>query len=153
MAKKRRQKINNSGIDNLATIVEKADKCFNNGEYDKTASLCREAIDRFGDKISKQSLSKIYFTWVLTQIKLNDYEPIEKLIEQAQSRIGKYLDLTVMNVMAAYGSGDYKKTIHWVEKYANEHKLTDPNAEITPKDGAVVRVGKRKFAKLRTDRS
>jgi tyrosyl-tRNA synthetase len=28
-------------------------------------------------------------------------------------------------------------------------KLDDPNAEITPKDGMIIRVGKRKFAKLK----
>ena len=28
-------------------------------------------------------------------------------------------------------------------------KLTDPNAEITPKEGAIIRVGKRKFARLK----
>jgi tyrosyl-tRNA synthetase len=28
-------------------------------------------------------------------------------------------------------------------------KPTDPNAEITPRDGMVVQVGKRRFAKLR----
>ncbi|MHC4437950.1 MAG: hypothetical protein ACYS3S_11360 [Planctomycetota bacterium] len=30
-------------------------------------------------------------------------------------------------------------------------KLTDPNAEITPKEGTVIRVGKRKFARLKVN--
>jgi tyrosyl-tRNA synthetase len=28
-------------------------------------------------------------------------------------------------------------------------KITDPNAEITPKDGSVIQVGKRRFAKIK----
>ncbi len=31
----------------------------------------------------------------------------------------------------------------------DDKKLSDPNAEIIPADGMVVRVGKRKFAKLK----
>jgi tyrosyl-tRNA synthetase len=30
-------------------------------------------------------------------------------------------------------------------------KLDDPHAEITPKDGMVIRVGKRKFARLKVN--
>jgi len=30
-------------------------------------------------------------------------------------------------------------------------KLDDPNVEITPKDGMVIRVGKRKFARLKVN--
>jgi tyrosyl-tRNA synthetase len=29
-------------------------------------------------------------------------------------------------------------------------KINDPNAEITPRDGMVIQVGKRKFAKIKT---
>jgi tyrosyl-tRNA synthetase len=49
--------------------------------------------------------------------------------------------------------GEAKRMIKQSAATIDGEKLTDPNAEITPKDGAVVRVGKRKFAKLRTDRS
>jgi tyrosyl-tRNA synthetase len=31
-------------------------------------------------------------------------------------------------------------------------KIDDPNAEITPRDGMVIQVGKRKFAKLKVSR-
>ena len=102
MAKRKRQSINNAGIESLAAMVDRADKCFGKGEYAKTASLCWNAIDLFGNQISKQALSKIYFTWVLALIRLDDYKPIEVLIDQAQNLIGQYLDLTFMNVMSAY---------------------------------------------------
>jgi tyrosyl-tRNA synthetase len=49
--------------------------------------------------------------------------------------------------------GEAKRMIKQSAVSIDGEKLTDPNAEINPKDGAVVRVGKRKFAKLRTDRS
>jgi len=44
--------------------------------------------------------------------------------------------------------GEAKRMIKQSAASIDGEKLTDPNAEITPKDGAVIRVGKRKFARL-----
>jgi len=46
--------------------------------------------------------------------------------------------------------GEAKRMIKQGGASIDGKKLNDPNAEITPKDGMVVRVGKRKFARLRT---
>ncbi|HCO94047.1 MAG TPA: tyrosine--tRNA ligase [Phycisphaerales bacterium] len=45
--------------------------------------------------------------------------------------------------------GEAKRMIKQSAASIDGEKLTDPNAEITPKDGAVIRVGKRKFARLK----
>jgi len=45
--------------------------------------------------------------------------------------------------------GEAKRMIKQSAASIDGEKLSDPNEEITPKDGTVVRVGKRKFARLR----
>ncbi len=45
--------------------------------------------------------------------------------------------------------GEAKRMIKQSAASIDGEKLSDPNTEITPKDGAVIRVGKRKFAKLK----
>ena len=45
--------------------------------------------------------------------------------------------------------GEAKRMIKQSAVSIDGEKLTDPNAEISPKNGAVVRVGKRKFARLK----
>jgi len=47
--------------------------------------------------------------------------------------------------------GEAKRMIKQSAASIDGEKLTDPNAEITPKDGAVIRVGKRKFARLKVN--
>ena len=49
--------------------------------------------------------------------------------------------------------GEAKRMIKQSAATIDGEKLTDPNAEITPKDGAVIRVGKREFARLNTGRT
>jgi len=46
--------------------------------------------------------------------------------------------------------GEAKRMIKQSAASIDSEKLNDPNTEITPKDGMVIRVGKRKFARLRT---
>ena len=48
--------------------------------------------------------------------------------------------------------GEAKRMIKQSAASIDGEKLTDPNAEITPKDGSVIRVGKRKFARLKVNR-
>jgi tyrosyl-tRNA synthetase len=47
--------------------------------------------------------------------------------------------------------GEAKRMIKQSAASIDGEKLTDPNAEITPKEGAVIRVGKLKFARLRVN--
>lgn len=48
--------------------------------------------------------------------------------------------------------GEAKRMIKQSAASIDGEKLTDPNAEITPKEGSVIRVGKRKFARLKINR-
>ncbi|MHC4119843.1 MAG: tyrosine--tRNA ligase [Planctomycetota bacterium] len=45
--------------------------------------------------------------------------------------------------------GEAKRMIKQSAASIDGEKLTDPNAQITPKDGTIIRVGKRKFAMIR----
>ncbi len=45
--------------------------------------------------------------------------------------------------------GEGKRAVKQGGAKINDNKLTDPNQEITPEDGMIVQVGKRKFAKLK----
>ncbi len=45
--------------------------------------------------------------------------------------------------------GEGKRAVKQGGAKINDSKLTDPNQEITPEDGMIVQVGKRKFAKLK----
>jgi len=47
--------------------------------------------------------------------------------------------------------GEAKRMIKQSAASIDGEKLNDPNAAITPKDGAVIRVGKRKFARLKVN--
>ena len=47
--------------------------------------------------------------------------------------------------------GEAKRMIKQSAASIDGEKLTDPNVEITPKEGAVIRVGKRKFARLKVN--
>lgn len=51
----------------------------------------------------------------------------------------------------AVSSSEAKRLIKQSAVSINGKKLNDPNAEITPKDGTVIRVGKRKFARLKVN--
>jgi len=129
MSKKKNGPKQKTNAADLAQLINDANRFFAEEKYSKTISLCQEAIDRSGESISKSTLAQIYFMWVLALMKLGKYQYIETIIEQAQTRIGFYLDLTFMNVMSAYGSEDYQKTIEWVDIYAKQHSQTDPNVE------------------------
>jgi tyrosyl-tRNA synthetase len=50
---------------------------------------------------------------------------------------------------AAVSSSEAKRLIRQSALSVDGEKLIDPNAQITPKDGMVIQVGKRKFARLR----
>jgi len=47
--------------------------------------------------------------------------------------------------------GEAKRMIKQSGASIDGEKLTDPNAAITPKEGAIIRVGKRRFARLKVN--
>lgn len=55
----------------------------------------------------------------------------------------------LMHCKLVESGGDAKRMIKQSAASIDDVKLSDPNAEITPADGMIVRVGKRKFAKLK----
>ena len=55
--------------------------------------------------------------------------------------------LTHCNLVAS--GGEAKRMCKQGGIKVNDEKIADPSAEITPADGMVVQVGKRKFAKLK----
>ena len=57
--------------------------------------------------------------------------------------------LLVCNLVSS--GGEAKRMIKQSGASIDGEKLTDPNAAITPKDGAVIRVGKRKYARLKVN--
>ncbi len=122
MAKKKR----NVNINELYKIMNDANSYFEQGKYDVVISLCETALNDYTETAEKHVLAKIYFTWVLSQMRKNDYAPINDIICRAKNDIGEYLDLTFMQVMSAYGSQEWQNTIHWAEKYLSEHEQADP---------------------------
>jgi hypothetical protein len=116
----------NKDINDLAKLLENINQFFDKANYKKAASLCKKVIENSGHVAEKHVLAKVYFTWVLSQMRLNDYKPISKIIGKAKDHIGEYLDLTFMHVMTAYGSENWQKTIEWVDKYLAEHNQADP---------------------------
>ncbi|MBD2846210.1 tyrosine--tRNA ligase [Paenibacillus sp. IB182496] len=66
-------------------------------------------------------------------------------LEEGRIRLGRLLV-----ALGLQGSGsEARRSIQQGAVRLNEEKLTDPNAEIAPKDGDIVQVGKRKFAKIK----
>ncbi|MGM0879468.1 MAG: tyrosine--tRNA ligase [Bacillota bacterium] len=66
-------------------------------------------------------------------------------LENGQIRIVKLL--TVLGLQPT--SSEARRSVHQGAVRINEEKYTDINADITPQDGDVVQVGKRKFAKIK----
>lgn len=65
-------------------------------------------------------------------------------LEDGRIRIVKLL--TTLGLQAS--GSEAKRSVQQGAVKINEEKIDDPNAEITPADGDVIQVGKRKFAKL-----
>ena len=63
------------------------------------------------------------------------------------------IPLSIKNLLTACKlvetGGEAKRMVQQGGVSIDAHKVADPNAEVTPRDGMVIQVGKRRFAKLR----
>ena len=84
------------------------------------------------------------FEKVFSQNQLPDDMPEIELSGNAISAKDLLLQCKLLNT-----GGEVKRMIKQGGVKINDEKVNDPNGEITPADGMVVQVGKRKFAKLK----
>ncbi len=121
-------------------------------------SLAKMIVAQFWDKKSSGTLSvqlsdtlsisdsvAIEFDRVFAQKQLPEKIP-EVKIPAEPIAAGKLL----LHCKLVSTGGEAKRMVKQGGASIDGKKLNDPNAEITPKDGMVVRVGKRKFARLKT---
>jgi len=105
--------------------------------------LGKTIVAQFYDKTSAQAAAA-EFDKVFAQGQLPDEIPT-KTVPADPTTVSKLLvfcDLTS-------SSSEAKRMVKQSAVSIDGEKINDPNAEITPADGMVVQVGKRKFAKLR----
>lgn len=120
MSKKRPEKSEPNRSMNQIDIIGRAQDSFARGDFKRAISFCKQASE-FKGASARQQLAQIYFLWVLSLMKLDDYKAINKLIPEAENAIGQYLDLAFMKVMAAYGEQDYQRVITLVDDYRALH--------------------------------
>ena len=120
---------------------------------DQSKTHPKEAKVLLGKMIVKQfyneataELAATEFNNVFAQNKLPDDIP-EVEIAAETITAAKLL----MHCKLVASGGDAKRMIKQSAASIDDKKLSDPNAEIIPVDGMIVRVGKRKFAKLKTN--
>jgi tyrosyl-tRNA synthetase len=84
------------------------------------------------------------FDKVFAQGQLPDEMPVIELIAEpiAASKL-----VAVSNLVAS--GGEAKRMIKQSAVSIDGQKINDPNEEITPKDGMIIKVGKRRFARLK----
>ena len=114
---------------NLPGLLSQVDSLFAAGKFRLVVDLCRDAITANDVAARPEHAAKIYFTWVLACMKLNDYRPIDKIIKLAQQQLGDYLDLQFVQVMAARGKRDPAATIEQVVKFDELHRRTEPKTD------------------------
>jgi tyrosyl-tRNA synthetase len=105
--------------------------------------LGKAVVTDYYDKAAAQSAAA-HFEKVFAQKQLPDDIPEVVITDPAISV--KQLLLTCRLVETG---GEAKRMVAQGAVTVDGDKITDPNAEISPKTGMVVQVGKRKFAKLK----
>ncbi|NLI15033.1 MAG: tetratricopeptide repeat protein [candidate division Zixibacteria bacterium] len=116
MSKNTMNKSKQSHAVNHVDYLRRAQESFARDNFKRAASFCKKATE-FESGIARHQLAQIYFLWVLSLMKLEDYKAIDKLIPRAENALGKYLDLAFMKVMAAYGEQNYERVIALVDEY------------------------------------
>lgn len=114
---------------NVPGLLSQVDSLFAAGEFRRVVDLCRDAIAANDAALRPEHAAKIYFTWVLACMKLNDYRPIDKIIKRAQQQLGDYLDLQFIQVMAARGKRDPAATLEQAVKFDELHRQAEPKAD------------------------
>jgi tyrosyl-tRNA synthetase len=105
--------------------------------------LGKMIVSQFYDKVAADAAAA-EFDKVFAQGQLP--EEIPEFILPAETISVKQLLLTCKLVETG---GEAKRMIKQSAASIDGEKFTDPNAEVVPKEGAVIRVGKRKFARLK----
>jgi tetratricopeptide (TPR) repeat protein len=129
MAKKYKFKSMPKTDSEIGGLIDKADDSFKRGNFKQAISFCKNATANTKSPASRRQLAKIYFLWVLSLMKVNDYRAIKAIIPKAEKSLGNYLDLAFMKVMAAYGEGDFKQVTVLVDEYDKLHKESDKNPD------------------------
>ena len=131
MGKRKRQfhNINISKTDKFIELLRKADKSFKLGDFRRTISICKKADDISNLNVDGEYFARICFIWVLSLMKLGDYDSIDYVINRAKQKLGTYLDLVFMKTMTTFGKGNYKEVLFEVDEYERLHSKTNPHLE------------------------
>ncbi|MHC4456868.1 MAG: tyrosine--tRNA ligase [Planctomycetota bacterium] len=105
--------------------------------------LAKTIVTQFYDQTSADRAAA-QFDKVFAQGQLPD-DMLEKVIESNPIMLSKLVVATDL----AVSSSEAKRLIKQSAVSIDGEKIDDPNKEITPADGMVIQVGKRKFAKLK----
>ncbi len=105
--------------------------------------LGKTIVAQFYDQSAAQAAAA-EFDKVFAQSQLPDEIPVVKITAGPISASKLLLHCKLVST-----GGEAKRMIKQGGASIDGKKLDDPNAEITPEDGMVVRVGKRKFARLK----
>jgi tyrosyl-tRNA synthetase len=108
--------------------------------------LGKTIVTQFYDKAAAESAA-VEFDKVFAQGQLPEEIP-EKVIETDPS-VPMMASNLVLESDLVVSSSEAKRMIRQAAVRIDGEKVTDPNAEITPKDGTVIQVGKRKFRIIR----
>jgi len=105
--------------------------------------LGKTIVAQFYDQSAAQAAAA-EFDKVFAQSQLPDEIPLVKITAEPISASKLLLHCKLVST-----GGEAKRMVKQGGASIDGKKLDDPNTEITPKDGMVVRVGKRKFARLK----
>ena len=105
--------------------------------------LAKTIIETFYDTEAADN-AEAHFEKVFAQNQLPDEMPEIEIVSEPIMASKLLLSCDLVS-----SGGEGKRMIKQSAVSINSEKITDPNLEITPADGMVVQVGKRKFAKLR----
>jgi len=145
--------ISDEMMENYYTLLTDLDEARIAELIDPSRTHPKEAKVLLGKMIVKQfyneataEVAAAEFDKVFAQNKLPDEIPQVQITAEPITAAKLLLHCNLVE-----SGGDAKRMIKQSAASINDDKITDPNAEITPTDGMIVRVGKRKFAKLKTN--
>ena len=116
---------------------------------DAKARLAREIVARFHSPAEAKRAEE-HFERVFRQGALPEEMPEVKLPEGAFSQGRVWLVRLLVAAGMAPSNGEARRLIEQGGVRLDGEVLTDPNLEVAVRDGAVLQVGKRRFARLRT---
>ncbi|GGG27061.1 tyrosine--tRNA ligase [Paenibacillus abyssi] len=115
---------------------------------DAKMQLARTFVRMYHDEESAQAAQQ-HFVTVFQQRALPD-EIEEAVLSTAELEEGKIRIVKLLVTLGLQASGsEAKRSVQQGAVRINEDKISDPAAEVEPKDGDVIQVGKRKFVKIK----